>query len=348
MNKPSELYNTLVTQSFINPDPIQLNILPTLDTIHLQLQRSFIQKLSHIILPKSKNIQGLYLWGHVGSGKTFLMDLLIQSLPNIDKKRWHFHEFSQYLYQQLEQLKGQKDPLKIIAKQLHKQVQLICLDEFHVHDISDASILSQLLEPILATGITLVTTSNSAPNELYLNGLQRNRFLPTIELINTKCMVHSLNTNQDYRANTEKLNRFIHASSSEQTKVLNKEFQLTNNIYTKQNSVSINNRTIHVYAASEKTIWFNFLELCSPPRSKQDYITIAKQYEFIFISHIPQIQSTQHNIITNFIHCIDIFYDQKIKIILGSEHPLDKIYPEGKMSWQYMRTKSRLTEMLAK
>lgn len=307
-----------------------------------QLQRVY----DELIKPKKwfsakKTIKGLYLWGDVGRGKTFLMDLFYNHLP-VAKSRYHFHQFMHHIHAELAQLQGQSNPLAQIAKRLRKEVDVICLDEFLVHEIGDAMILAQLLKVLFAEGIVLVTTANTPPEDLYANGLQRGLFLPAINLIKQHLHIFHLASCIDYRRQ-----HIIHTENGlvwvmSPSKVQTLFDQLSKHAKVEYQALMINGRLISHLGYSEATVWFDFNSICAVPRSQLDYLEIAQRFRTILISDIKPIGEFEDNLARLFIHLIDILYDANCQLILTSTQAIENIYSKGRLSNEFERTKSRL------
>jgi cell division protein ZapE len=293
-------------------------------------------------LRRKKSIQGLYVWGAVGRGKTYLMDLFYNHLP-VAKSRYHFHQFMHHIHAELAQLQGKSNPLKHIAKRLSKEARLICLDEFLVHEIGDAMLLAQLLKALFAEGIVLVTTANTPPDDLYAHGLQRELFLPAITLIKQHLRIFHLDSAIDYRrehlVNAE--NGLVWVMRPSQVQSLFDELSKKTNV--NYQALTINGRMISHLGCTEQIVWFDFNSICAIPRSQLDYLVIAQRFSTILISDVKPIGEYEDNLARLFIHLIDILYDAHRKLILTSTLPIEDIYPKGRLSFEFERTKSRLT-----
>lgn len=288
-----------------------------------------------------KTCQGLYLWGDVGRGKTYLMDLFYNHLP-VAKSRYHFHQFMHHIHAELAQLQGLSNPLSRIAKRLRKESAVICLDEFLVHEIGDAMLLAQLLKALFAEAIVLVTTANTPPEALYANGLQRELFLPAIHLIKQHLRVFHLANNIDYRRqhsiNAENGLVWVMSPTQVQTlfDTLNKDAKVD------YQALTINGRMISHLGCSKDVIWFDFSSICAIPRSQLDYLAIAQRFSTILISDVKPIGEYEDNLARLFIHLIDILYDANNQLILTATQAIEDIYPKGRLSSEFKRTKSRL------
>lgn len=292
-------------------------------------------------LGKKKPIQGLYVWGDVGRGKTYLMDLFYNHLP-VAKSRYHFHQFMHRIHTELTQLQGTSNPLKPIAKRLRKEAHVICLDEFLVHEIGDAMLLTQLLKALFAEGIVLVTTANTPPDNLYANGLQRELFLPAISLIKKHLRIFHLDSAIDYRRNhlAQAENSTVWVMKPSQVHALFDE--LSKKAPVNYQALMINGRLISHLGCTERLVWFDFSSLCAIPRSQLDYLVIAQRFSTILISDVKPIGEYEDNLARLFIHLIDILYDAHSQLILTSAYPIENIYAKGRLSVEFERTKSRL------
>lgn len=343
-----DYYNTQCDKGIIFQDICQLNAIHHLQVIYNHLiqeqpRRSNIFSL----LRKPKLVPGLYLWGGVGIGKSFLMDCFYQRLPFLNKIRMHFHQFMQMIHDELKIYQGNKNPLNLIARKLAKKYLLVCLDEFFVSDIADAMLLSQFFHALFLHGVCLVTTSNIMPDDLYKNGLQRKSFLPTISLLKQHTTVLHLPSIVDYRLHNKK-EAGIYFSPNNDITHKKMEFNFTtlsNNAPITANPIQIGNRYIEVIKKTDNLIWFDFKIICAIPRCQQDYLEIVKTYHTIFISNIPILSPDEKNQISLFIRLIDILYDNRIRLVISSEVPVDKIYHQGQFYFDFLRTRSRLLEM---
>lgn len=293
-------------------------------------------------------VQGLYFWGGVGRGKTYLMDLFYQCLPGERKMRMHFHRFMQLVHRGLNENKGQKNPLNRVAENIASEVDVICFDEFFVSDIGDAMILGNLLEVLLNRGITFIATSNIAPDFLYENGLQRERFLPAIKLIKSHTKTVNLAGSIDYRLRRlEKAEIFHTPLNAVAESAMSACFiDLSTGLETKENwPLDILGRDILAKYCSEGLVWFEFSELCSGPRSAADYIEIAQLFHTVILTNIPIFNERSEDEARRFISLIDEFYDHKVKLVFSAESQLETLYQGSELHFPYERTLSRLLEM---
>jgi len=291
--------------------------------------------------------KGVYLWGGVGRGKTWLMDLFYSSLTIAQKRRTHFYRFMQEAHADLKRLKGMQSPLDGVADRIAKKAQVICFDELFVSDIADAMILAGLFSALLKRGVALVFTSNVRPKELYKNGLQRDRFVPTIALLEKHCDVVPVEGGVDYRLRQLTATPiYLTAGAADTRKKLEELFEdLSDADVETDGSITINHRKIKVLRESENVIWFDFAALCEGPRSPADYIAIASEYQSVIINDVPSLSASADNAARRFITAIDEFYDRSVNVILSAAAPPADLYQGEKLKFEFQRTASRLVEM---
>lgn len=303
-------------------------------------------------LKKNKPYQteiGLYFWGGVGRGKTYLMDSFFDCLPTERKMRLHFHRFMQMVHKELKKVDGAKNPLEIVGKQISAKAKVLCFDEFFVKDIADAMILAGLLDVLFKNGTTLIATSNIEPDGLYKDGLQRARFLPAIDLVKKYTKVFNVDGGVDYRLRVlkqAKLYYFPLDQNSEEA-LANCFAHLAPDLAQAKEGgeIEIENRIIPLVNSCEDIAWFDVYALCDGPRSQVDYIEIAKLYSTVILSNVPQFTNETEDIARRFINLIDEFYDRHIKLIVSAEVDIVDIYQGTKLAFEYDRTVSRLLEM---
>jgi cell division protein ZapE len=295
----------------------------------------------------SPAIQGIYFWGGVGRGKTYLVDTFYDCLPFDKKMRVHFHRFMQRIHHELQQLKNQEDPLKIIAKKIASETRIICFDEFFVSDITDAMILGTLMEELFSYGIVLVATSNIEPDGLYKNGLQRARFLPAIDLINENTRVVNVDSGTDYRLRTlEQAEIYHYPLDDDAQKNLDMYFEkLAAETYESNTSITVEGREIKAMKKAESSIMFDFLAICDGPRSQTDYIELSRIYQNVLLANVTQMDETKDDIARRFIAMVDEFYERKVKLIISASVPPEELYVSGRLSFEFQRCLSRLQEM---
>ena len=294
-------------------------------------------------------IRGLYFWGGVGRGKTYLMDNFFESLPFQEKMRMHFHRFMRRVHSELKQLDGEKNPLKKVADIISAEAKVICFDEFFVSDITDAMILGTLMSELFERGVVLVATSNIVPDGLYKDGLQRARFLPAIELLKKHTLVVNVDGGVDYRLRALAQAELYHYPLDQQADLsLQKSFRslLSSPSEEKSNQVLIvEGRDIHSRYSAEGVVWFDFDAICDGPRSQNDYIELSKEFHSVFISNVPALGRANDDQARRFVNLVDEFYDRHVKLVLSADKPLAELYSDGKLNFEFQRTVSRLLEM---
>jgi len=343
MISPKSQYQQDIQAGLIEPNDQQAIAVNHLQRVFDELttsKKSFFKR-------HKKPIKGLYMWGGVGIGKTYLMDAFFHNLPFQEKLRMHFHRFMKVVQDELKRLQGEKDPLKKIAKSLAQKTRVLCFDEFFVNDIADAMILANLFEALFAEGLTLIATSNVAPDNLYRNGLQRSKFLPAIALIKQNTEVLHLDIKKDYRLrHLTDAGVFFYPHSDKNWQKVEDLFQKIVHTQVRADTIlEIEGRHIDIIKRSTNILWTDFDKLCAVPRSQVDYLHIAKTFNTVILSNVPVIDKKDRNSITYFIHLIDILYDASVNLIMISETHFEELYPEGELSFEFRRTKSRLQEM---
>ena len=292
-------------------------------------------------------VTGLYLWGGVGRGKTYLVDTFYDCLPFKRKLRTHFHRFMQRVHTDLTRLEGQKDPLLEIADRLAEEARVICFDEFFVSDITDAMILGGLMQALFERGVSLVSTSNIIPDDLYMNGLQRQRFLPVIALIKAHTRVLNVDGGVDYRLRALEQAELYHSPlDAEANLSLQRSFDsLAPEAGMQWERLEVNGRYLSSRWVADDVVWFEFDELCDGPRSQNDYIELARIYHTVLIGNVPQMGVDTDDQARRFINLVDEFYDRSVKLVLSAAVPLGELYSGGKLDFEFQRTVSRLLEM---
>lgn len=296
---------------------------------------------------REEPVKGLYFWGGVGRGKTYLMDTFYESLPFDRKMRVHFHRFMQRVHNELKKLKGEKNPLERVAKTFADETRVICFDEFFVSDIGDAMILATLMEGLFSRGVTLVCTSNIVPDGLYKDGLQRARFMPAIELVKKYTDVVNVDGGVDYRLRTLEQAELYHCPlDNEADNSLRSSFDaLAVEAGKHSKTMEINGRKIPAQAHADDVVWFDFKDVCDGPRSQNDYIEMARQFHAIIISNVPVMGKDKDDQARRFINMIDEFYDRNVKVIMSAAAPITGLYSGGRLNFEFERTESRLLEM---
>jgi len=348
---PLEWYRQWVQKPGFVADPAQLDAAQKLEWLYLELlefksyrQKPFMKTFGRRLPPK-----GIYLYGGVGTGKSMLMDAFYANLPYRRKRRVHFHHFMQEVHQHIGLIKHEKDPLAIVAVGLAKRLRVLCLDEFHVNDIADAMMLGRLLGEMFRRGVVLITTSNYAPDELWRDGLQRERFLPTIELLKNNCVVVSVNGPVDYRLRSfEKFSVYHTPLSADAEERLGEAFAAVGGERQQDVSIEVLGRRIPAKGVSLGAVWFEFRDICGGPRSQLDYLEIAREYHLVIVSNIPQLRVNDAAEARRFTLMVDVFYDHRVKLMVSAALPPEALYPEGLQSEEFERAVSRLLEMQAR
>lgn len=303
---------------------------------------------------KPELVKGLYVFGTVGRGKTFLMDLFCEHIAEnaqVTTLRLHFHHFMKAVHDELRAIKDQQDPLTVVAERFAARARVLCLDEFMVTDITDAMLLYGLLMHLTDRGVVIVTTSNIVPDDLYKNGLQRERFLPAIPLIKERLVVHEIGAGQDFRRlRLAQHDRFFHPLNAETRTELQHIFdELSEHLHVEKNAtISINDRDIVFIAQSEEVIWFDFAALCEGFRSQLDYIALAERFPVFMLSDIPILDEMKEDAAKRFLLLVDELYDRRIDLILSSAVPVEQIYTGKRIAFEFDRLQSRLFEMQSK
>ncbi|MBS0308723.1 MAG: AFG1 family ATPase [Proteobacteria bacterium] len=290
--------------------------------------------------------RGVYMWGGVGRGKSFLMDSFYSVSPVVRKTRLHFHEFMRGVHRQLDELKGIADPLDEVARRVAKKYRLICFDEFHVSDIADAMILYNLLKALFDNGVSFLMTSNYAPDVLYPDGLHRDRILPAIALLKEKLDVINVDAGTDYRKRSlEQVACYLTPLGAETDAALRRAFAAIAETQDDDPHIEIEGREIHVLRRAGGVIWFDFASLCGGPRSQNDYLEIASRFHTVILSGVPHMGAARASEARRFTWLIDVFYDCRVKLIMSAEVEPEQLYTEGALANEFHRTVSRIIEM---
>ena len=331
------------------PDIAQESTFREFCYLHDQIVQSHRQSqlFQRIFKKKNRTVEGLYIWGGVGRGKTYMMDLFFESVPITAKHRIHFHRFMQYIHRELKEKRSLRSPLSIIGKEYARDVQLLCLDEFFVLDIGDAVILANLIQALIDNGVVLVMTSNTKPDDLYKGGIQRDRFLPAIRLINAHLNIVKIADGIDYRLRELAGRTLFHDNLNVASQnAISEEFQrLSKNQETSSRPLEILGRAIEVVQRTEQAVWFDFVQICDGPRSKADYIELANIYRTVMISNIPLLTWEYENQARRFIELVDEFYDHGVHLFATAAAGIDSLYTGKRLVREFQRTSSRLHEM---
>ncbi len=355
----SQRYKDALKQPDMVNDAVQEKAIIKLEALSQRLSdkknhplRELITRFSPFKSHQVQAIEGLYLWGGVGRGKTWLMNLFYEQLDIEQKKRIHFHHFMLDIHAKLSSLSAQnnvkqKNPLQHIALQLAKEYKVLCIDEFIVTNITDAMILSELLHALFKYRVCLVATSNRVPNNLYLNGLQRERFLPAIELIKNHTDVFHLDNGIDHRASLLEHNNIYYSPVSEgvDQKICLQIQELAISPLTENKVLNIQNREIKTLSASDEVVWFEFEAICATPRAAQDYIELAQKFNTVVVSNIPVMDEYSDDMARRFIYLIDELYNRNVKLVASAQAEPEDLYTGNMLEFAFHRTSSRLIEM---
>lgn len=293
--------------------------------------------------------RGVYMYGGVGRGKSFIMDCFFNAVPLQRKTRLHFHEFMREVHRQLHELKGVADPLEVLAKRMARRHRLICFDEFHVADVTDAMILHRLLDAMFRHRMSIVTTSNFHPDELYPNGLHRDRILPAIELLKAQLEVINVDSGTDYRRRTLELaNLYLTPLTPDVNQQMTDIFDKLAETADEDPALNIEHRVLKAKRRAGGVVWFDFQTLCGGPRSQNDYLELATRFHTIVLSDVPHMPVRLASEARRFTWLVDVLYDRKVKLVISAEVPPEQLYTEGPLSHEFPRTVSRLNEMQSK
>lgn len=352
---PSARYQEGVAAHRWESDPAQQALLPEFDRMHAALVAAppdnggglFGRLKSLLGNDTREGVPGLYLWGSVGRGKTFLMDLFVASLPQGLVLRRHYHRFMGEVQEQLRSLGERQDPLIEVAANIASHCRVLCLDEFLVNDIGDAMILGNLLQSLFERGVTLVTTSNTAPANLYKDGLQRARFLPAIALIEKHCHVVQMISSHDWRLRAlSQAPVYLTPPGAEAERSLARIFSTqAQGTVVDGGEIILNDRPIPLRKRADNILWFEFDALCEGPRAVSDYIELAKAGPAVIVSNVPQFTVYTDDAARRFVLLVDEFYDRKVKLILSACAPITELYDGERLRAEFGRTESRLIEM---
>ncbi len=348
-HSPLTWYQAASQQAAFIRDAAQARAIEHLDRLWTELMM-FKRKRNRFLGRSLRSPQlpkGLYFYGGVGRGKSFLMDAFYGCLPYRRKRRVHFHAFMAEIHQRLRGLKSEANPLKAVAAEIAKETRVLCFDEFHVSDIADAMILGRLLENLFNEGVVLVATSNYAPSELYPQGQNRSSFLPTIALIEEKLTILNVDGGEDYRHRTLTAAEvfYIPANDENERKLADLFTQVTAGQVERPSEIEIHGRMLRCKKRTDKAIWFDFRMLCFGPRSQADYLYLSEHYEMIFVSGIEKLSQAERAEARRLTWLIDVMYDYRVKFCATCDVPVGEIYLEGDFAQEFVRTASRLTEM---
>jgi len=343
-----ESFNASLAERGIVADPAQLMAAMRLQQFYDELvafkaaRRTRLRKLLiHPELPR-----GVWFWGGVGRGKSFLMDCFFAAVPYQRKRRVHFHAFMREIHERLQALKHEADPLAKVAAQVSKQTRLMCFDEFHVADIADAMILGRLMTALFDAGVLFCITSNYAPDDLYPHGLQRERIMPTIALLNEKLDVIKIDAGIDYRLRALEQADIYHVpADAEAERLMMQTFSRIAGGGGHMRPIEVLGREVPVIHRAPGIAWFDFATLCGGHRSQNDYLDLAHRFHTVFLSKVPRMGPEQASEARRFTWLVDVFYDHRVKLVLTADCAADHIYTSGTQASEFQRTVSRLIEM---
>ncbi|TJY62934.1 cell division protein ZapE [Sinimarinibacterium sp. CAU 1509] len=344
---PRERYQRdLAREDFVH-DAAQAAAVDALQRVYESIVGSPPRKRFGFGKPRWTAVPGLYMWGGVGRGKTYLMDAFYEALPAAGKLRTHFHRFMLDVHERRRKYPDERDPLKLVAAEYAADVRVLCFDEFYVSDIADAMILGRLFESLFAAGVTLVATSNIPPDRLYENGLQRANFLPFIDVLKQYVRVLNVDGGTDYRLRALTHAEIYHhpCDAIAENNMARWFSEISPEPGQANEALKIHGREIRSRRMSEGVVWFDFANLCEGPRSAADYIEIARTFHTVLLSRVPQLTPFHEDAARRFINLVDEFYDRGVKLIIAAEVPQEKLYVGEKLRFEFQRTQSRLTEM---
>lgn len=357
---PASRYQLALNEGTHQPDDVQREAVNRLDTIYQELtakpaegeQSGGLKAALGRLLGKKEPqthapVRGLYMWGGVGRGKTWLMDLFYLSLPGTRKQRLHFHRFMLRVHEELTALQGKSDPLEIVADRFKAETDVLCFDEFFVSDITDAMLLGGLMKALFARGITLVATSNIPPDELYRNGLQRARFLPAIDAIKQHCDIMNVDAGVDYRLRTlTQAHLWLSPLNDETTQQMDKLWlALAGAKRAHAPELEINHRLLQTLGVENQTLAVSFATLCVDARSQHDYIALSRLFHTVMLLNVPVMTPLMESEARRFIALVDEFYERHVKLVVSAEVPLYEVYKGERLKFEFQRCLSRLQEM---
>lgn len=314
-------------------------------TVYKSRRSSALKKL----INRPEIPRGVYMYGGVGRGKSFLMDCFFDAVPLKRKARLHFHEFMREVHRELTGLQGTQNPLDVLGARMAKRYKLICFDEFHVADITDAMILHRLLMALFQNGVGFVTTSNFKPDDLYPGGLHRDRILPAIALLNERLEVLNVDNGTDYRRRTLEQVKLYHMPlGAEADALMTEAFNQLAAVPDEDPLLHIEAREIQARRKAGDVVWFDFRQLCGGPRSQNDYLELAQQFHTVMLSNVPHMPVSMASPARRFTWLVDVLYDRRVKLIMSAAVPPEELYTEGPLAHEFVRTVSRLNEMQSK
>lgn len=343
-----QLYEAALAERGYRSDPAQLRAIDALERCEREWadykarrSNALTKLLRHPPLPR-----GVYMYGGVGRGKSFLMDCFFNAVPLQRKTRLHFHEFMREVHRELQDLKGTVNPLEALGERIARRHRLICFDEFHVADVTDAMILHRLLDSMFRHRVSIVSTSNFHPDGLYPNGLHRDRILPAIELLKDKLEIVNVDDGTDYRRRTLEQVQIYHTPLGPQAdSAMDKAFTRLAEARDEDPVLFIEHRELRARRRAGGVVWFDFKVLCGGPRSQNDYLELASQFHTVLLSDVPQMPPRLASEARRFTWLVDVLYDRRVKLILSAAVPAEQLYTDGPLAHEFPRTVSRLHEM---
>jgi cell division protein ZapE len=348
MTSVTDLYHQTLAERGYTADPAQLRAVAALQRCQDEWAAYKSRRSNALtkMLVRPPIPRGVYMFGGVGRGKSFLMDCFFQAVPLQRKTRLHFHEFMREVHRELQELKGTVNPLDELGKRIARKFRLICFDEFHVADVTDAMILHRLLDALFANRVSIVTTSNFQPDGLYPNGLHRDRILPAIDLLKQHLEVINVDNGTDYRQRTLEQLQLYHCPLGQAADAaLTTAFDELAEAHDEDPVLRIEHRELRARRRAGGVVWFDFKTLCGGPRSQNDYLEIAAQFHTLVLSGVPQMPPRMASEARRFTLLVDVLYDRRVKLILSAEVPAEQLYTEGPLAHEFPRTVSRLSEM---
>ncbi|NRB71186.1 MAG: cell division protein ZapE [Xanthomonadales bacterium] len=343
MTSPLARYEALLESGDFKPDAEQRRVITALNQLYGTLTRS---RRRSFFRRQPEDIKGLYIWGGVGRGKTWMMDLFHDALPFEDKLRIHFHRFMARVHEALRERADEVDPLPAIARRWSREFRVLCFDEFFVSDIADAMLLAGLLEALFEYGVTLVATSNIPPQRLYEGGLQRRRFLPAIELLEQHTEVLEIGGDRDFRLRLLRRSELYYTPLDQHAEtVMHEAFERMSAGCEMPPDITVNQRQLRSRRRGKGIIWFDFDTLCKQPRSTLDYIVLARAFNTVLLSQVPVMTADMPDVARRFINLVDEFYDHNVKLLISAEAPIHELYTGQRLAFEFERTRSRLNDM---
>ncbi len=343
-----QLYQATLAERGYRADDAQLRAVAALERCEREWANYKARRGNAIakLLRRPPIPRGVYMYGGVGRGKSFLMDCFFQAVPLQRKTRLHFHEFMREVHRELQDLKGTADPLDELGRRIARRFRLICFDEFHVADVTDAMILHRLLQSLFDNRVSIIATSNFHPDGLYPNGLHRDRILPAIELLKARLEVVNVDAGTDYRQRSLQQVAMYHCPLGEAAeRAMEAAFERLAEARDEDAVMQIEHRSLRAVRRAGGVVWFDFRTLCGGPRSQNDYLEIASRFHTVLLSNVPQMPPRLASEARRFTWLVDVLYDRRVKLIVSAAVPPDALYNEGPLAHEFPRTVSRLQEM---